>query len=318
MASPRLPVLAPRRAPVLDARLGRAYFAVQCLLGLAWWIGVFTTPWIREATLGGLDPVVVAAFDLPLFVVASGLAAVGRRPAVRVVVVWTVVVAAGLAVYATVTGLAGWGALLMIASAAAGIAAGALVLFDRLPAERILVGPFAFRPATGTSTDRHVRQTVGQVIVFWSFFLGVVPAVILLLERRWSVGVSLPLGVRAAGFVLLLLFSALGIWSALAMARNGEGTPLPSASTRRLVVVGPYQHLRNPMALAGVAQGMAVGLILGSWLVVVYALCGSLVWNWLVRPLEEADLAERLGAPYLTYRDQVRCWVPRWSPFRAP
>jgi len=51
------------------AVLGRAYFGLQAALGAA----------VREATLGGLDPVLVAALDIPLFVVASALAAAGVR-----------------------------------------------------------------------------------------------------------------------------------------------------------------------------------------------------------------------------------------------
>jgi hypothetical protein len=51
--------------------------------------------------------------------------------------------------------------------------------------------------------------------------------------------------------------------------------------------------------------------MLGSWIVVVYALLGSLVWNYVVRPHEEHDLEERFGAQYRAYRDAVRCWVPR-------
>jgi protein-S-isoprenylcysteine O-methyltransferase Ste14 len=65
------------------------------------------------------------------------------------------------------------------------------------------------------------------------------------------------------------------------------------------------------MAIAGIAQGAAVGLVLESWLVVTYAIAGSLVWNWLVRPLEERDLAAKFGKAYLDYAERVRCWVPR-------
>ncbi|MEG8036617.1 methyltransferase [Sphingomonas sp. LR61] len=79
------------------------------------------------------------------------------------------------------------------------------------------------------------------------------------------------------GLVVLALASALGIASAAAMSTKGAGTPLPSASANRLVVAGPYRSVRNPMALAGITQGVAVGLLLGLWMVVVYALAGSTV-----------------------------------------
>jgi protein-S-isoprenylcysteine O-methyltransferase Ste14 len=72
------------------------------------------------------------------------------------------------------------------------------------------------------------------------------------------------------------------------------------------------------MAVAGIVQGAAVGLILSSWLVIVYAVAGSLVWNYAVRPLEEADLERRFGQEFARYRDTVRCWVPRFPDARGP
>jgi protein-S-isoprenylcysteine O-methyltransferase Ste14 len=94
------------------------------------------------------------------------------------------------------------------------------------------------------------------------------------------------------------------------MVTHGRGTPLPSVTARRLVTSGPYSFVRNPMAVAGILQGLAVGLILGSWLVVAYALTGSIVWNTLARPYEEADLRERFGEEFEAYRRRVRCWIP--------
>lgn len=94
------------------------------------------------------------------------------------------------------------------------------------------------------------------------------------------------------------------------MSTLGNGTPLPSAMPNHLVIAGPYRWIRNPMAAAGILQGAAVGVILQSWLVVAYAVVGSLVWNYVVRPLEESDLEERFGEEFRQYRDAVRCWVP--------
>lgn len=299
----------------LDARAGRVFFALQALAGAGWWIGVLLSDSIRSLTLGELDPMLVAWFDIPLFVIGSALVACGARAAVWIVVPWTVLVAAAMALYATISGEAGWGALLMIAAAAGGAGAGLLILLDRLPTEWILFGPFAIRPAPSASTSTHVARTTGQLIVFWGLFLAVFPAIISFAERRWGLHLSFPGALQWAGLVLLLAASALGIWSAVAMSTRGEGTPLPSATARRLVIAGPYRFVRNPMALAGIAQGAAVGLMVESWFVVLYALCGSLVWNWVVRPLEEADLTERFGAAYSAYASDVRCWLPRLTPY---
>jgi protein-S-isoprenylcysteine O-methyltransferase Ste14 len=302
--------------------LGRAYFAVQAFAGAAWWIAVFTVPFVREATLGSLDPVAVAALDIPLFVVASAVAALGVRIAAIVAAAWTVVVAAALAVFATATTEAGWGVLVMAAAAAASVAALCLMLLGRLPTEWIVRGPFAFRAAADRSRPGgYVASTIGQIVVFWGLFLVVLPAIVAALENRWGVGIDLPPVVAAvvavAGVVVLVLASTLGLSSAFVMSTLGRGTPLPSAMPTRLVIAGPYRWVRNPMAVAGILQGVAVGLILSSWLVVAYAIIGSLLWNYAVRPSEEADLRTRFGDQFARYERDVRCWLPR-VPRSAP
>nr|WP_249777378.1 isoprenylcysteine carboxylmethyltransferase family protein [Arthrobacter sp. C9C5] len=267
---------------------------------------------VREATLGNLDSVAVAVFDIPLFVVASAMAAFGVRAAAVVSAGWTGVVAVVLAAYASITAEAGWGVLSMGAATAGSLIALCAVLLGRIPTAWIIRGPFAFRPATRRRTAAgHLATTFGQIVVFWSFFLAVIPLAILFLERRLALALPFPPFTAPAGAVVLVLASALGLWSAVVMSTRGHGTPLPSAMPNRLVIAGPYRWIRNPMAVAGIVQGAAVGLIMQSWLVIAYAIAGSLVWNYAVRPLEESDLRERFGDEYQQYRDTVRCWLPR-------
>lgn len=292
---------------------GRRYFAAQAIAGGAWWVAVFASPVVREATLGSLDPVIVAVFDIPLFVVASAAAAAvgGRVPAI-IATGWTILVTIGLAAYATVTTEAGWGVLLMTAAAGGSVVALCLVLLGRIPTEWLVSrGPFAFRPAARATTATHVAATGLEIVVFWGLFLAVIPLALAAIEQRWGLRMPLPPLTWAAGLAVLLLASALGLWSAAAMSARGGGTPLPAAMPNRLVVAGPYRVVRNPMAIAGIFQGVGVGLMLSSWLVIVYAIAGSLVWNFVVRPLEEADLEARFGEPYRRYREAVRCWWPR-------
>lgn len=302
----------------LTSRHGRIAFGVQAAAGAIWWVSVFLLPTVQHATLGGLDPVVVAILDIPLFVGASLLAACGVRWSVWVIVPWTVLMAGGMCIYATVTGQGGWGAVLMIGSSVLGVVAGTLLRLGRLPIQRLLAGPFAFRAARPATPGAHRRRTAAQLVVFWVVFLAVIPAGLLVLEQRWQLHVEVPVAVRAIGVVLLLAASGLGLWSAWTMSSHGEGTPLPSQTARRLVVSGPYRYVRNPMAVAGIAQGVAVGITLGSWFVVVYALCGSLAWNLLVRPFEEADMWRRFGDEFDAYRERVRCWLPRLGKVRRP
>ncbi len=198
----------------------------------------------------------------------------------------------------------------MVLAAGASLAAGIVILCGRAPVEWLVTGPMAFRTAAPVGRERLLARTGLQTLFFWGTFLVAIPLVVSWIESRWGIRLDMPFAVRIAGAVVLGAATVLGIWSGISMSTKGEGTPLPSQMARRLVVTGPYRLVRNPMAVAGIAQGVAVGLILGSWLVVVYSLLGSVLWNTVVRPLEEADLAARFGAEFEEYRARVSCWVP--------
>lgn len=158
-------------------------------------------------------------------------------------------------------------------------------------------------------------RTAWQVLVFWTFFLAVVPAAIGLVEREvgvpvWEGGVWWR---RAAAGVMFVGASAIGLWSAAAMAIRGRGTPLPTDPAIELVTTGPYAWVRNPMAVAGLLQGLSVAIYLGSALTLAYVVTGCLIWQVAVRPQEERELLARFGQRYEAYRRRVRCWLPRWG-----
>ncbi|MGL6096378.1 MAG: methyltransferase family protein [Fimbriiglobus sp.] len=158
-----------------------------------------------------------------------------------------------------------------------------------------------------------LAKTAGQMVVFWTIFFGLIPLAVWHLES--AVGLAwwrfLCPTAEAVGIGVIVAGGALGITCAVLMAVHGRGTPLPTDCASELVVVGPYRFVRNPMAIAGLAQGVAVGVVVGSPAVMLYAATGIPVWNWFVRPWEEADLEARFGDPYRRYRVAVRCWVPR-------
>ncbi|MEZ5974925.1 MAG: methyltransferase [Planctomycetota bacterium] len=119
--------------------------------------------------------------------------------------------------------------------------------------------------------------------------------------------VSFPASCCSAG-------SGLGLASAWTLSSHGQGTPLPTATAATLVARGPFAWVRNPMALAGTLQMIAVGWGLGTWPVVILALLGSGVWHFWVRPLEEADLQHRFGASYSDGYRSHPLWI-RVRPF---
>lgn len=172
-----------------------------------------------------------------------------------------------------------------------------------------------FREAKPGTPAWQVGKTLLQTCVFWGLFLFAMPAGIAALENRLGVP---PLLERAPwiGGILFALGGCLGLVSGVTMAVLGDGTPLPIDTARRLVVRGPYRWVCNPMAVAGIVQGLAVGLYRGSIGVVLYALLGAVLWHVAVRPCEERDLRARFGGEYEDYRRNVHCWWPQWRRVR--
>lgn len=163
------------------------------------------------------------------------------------------------------------------------------------------------------------RKTVLQTLVMWFIFLGLGPLF------TWQIETLLGFSHWRFAFnhqwlcgITLFCAGALLAWSsAYFLVSRGQGTPLPSDAPRHLVIAGPYRFVRNPMAMGSLVQGLAIGLGLGSPLVLIYTSIGIFVWNYVARPWEEFDLARRFGASYEDYRKAVRCWIPRRRAYRA-
>lgn len=167
-----------------------------------------------------------------------------------------------------------------------------------------------FRPARPAPAWWNLVKTISQAAVFWTVFLFVIPWLIFVLETSAGIGhFSFPQQALLAS-VGFALASLLGIWSGVTMAIAGKGTPFPSDTARELVRSGPYRYVRNPMAVAGLSQGVCVGIWLGSCGTLFYVFAGMVFWNLAVRPIEEADLHARFGSDFEQYKQSVRCWIP--------
>lgn len=169
-------------------------------------------------------------------------------------------------------------------------------------------------PATIRVTAMNVPTALAWTFVetsfFWSLFLWILPMGIVELEDRLGWSAFVHAGQVGFSVLLFVTASALGVWSGVSMAVYGDGTPLPTATAPKLVIAGPYRFVRNPMAVAGILQGIAVGWFLGSFAVIGYAVAGALAWHGFVRPVEEGDLHKRFGDDYMRYQKNVSLWVP--------
>ena len=127
---------------------------------------------------------------------------------------------------------------------------------------------------------------------------------------RWP-SVVLGVGAGALGF-------GLAGWAMHLFATRGQGTPAPWDPPARLVVEGPYRHVRNPMITGVLLMLLAEALLLRSWALGGWLLVFA-VGNAVYFPLfEEPGLRRRFGQAYLDYCAEVPRWIPRLRPWSSP
>ncbi len=117
------------------------------------------------------------------------------------------------------------------------------------------------------------------------------------------------------GLVLAVAGLFLAMWSARLFLALGRGTPTPWAPPRKLVVAGPYRHVRNPMITGVVLMLGAESLLFGSWLIAGWMLVFFLVHGVYLARMEEPGLERRFGEDYRRYRTNVPRWIPRATPW---
>ena len=131
----------------------------------------------------------------------------------------------------------------------------------------------------------------------------------------WPEGSALQMAGRIGGALVLLAGLSLFTWCVLLFARVGQGTLAPWDPTRRLVAVGPYRYMRNPM-ITGVATILAgEALLAGSRSIALWLALFVVVNHLYFLAVEEPGLARRFGAEYEAYRRHVPRWIPRLKPW---
>ena len=95
--------------------------------------------------------------------------------------------------------------------------------------------------------------------------------------------------------------------------RTGRGTPAPVAPPQRLVVVGFYRYVRNPMYLGFAAGWIGLWVIFGhANLAAIAAVAAvALAVHLFVLFYEEPTLRGKFGADYEQYCRNVHRWWPR-------
>lgn len=134
-------------------------------------------------------------------------------------------------------------------------------------------------------------------------------------DSRWPEGSWAWWCGHVGGFAAIAAGLALASWCVLLFARVGQGTLAPWDPTRRLVAIGPYRYMRNPM-ITGVALLLAgQALWAGSWKLATWLLLFVAINHVYFLAVEEPGLEARFGQAYLDYAAHVPRWIPRRTPW---
>lgn len=136
-------------------------------------------------------------------------------------------------------------------------------------------------------------------------------------EPSWSSLGAAEVARMLAGALALLGGSSLAGWCVLLFARVGRGTLAPWDPTQRLVVVGPYRHVRNPMISGVLAIVLGESLLLGSLRLLAWAGAFWLLNHVYFLLSEEPGLRHRFGEDYREYAANVPRWIPRPTPWQG-
>jgi len=119
---------------------------------------------------------------------------------------------------------------------------------------------------------------------------------------------------RLFGFLLVLAGGSALLLCIRDFAVSGRGTLAPIDPPRKLVRVGFYRYVRNPMYLAVLLVLAGEALYFESGTLGIYAAIAASVYHLFVVLYEEPHLRDIFGAEYEDYRAAVPRWIPKVPP----
>ena len=153
----------------------------------------------------------------------------------------------------------------------------------------------------------------GSALVF-------VPAIVLTLAQNSGFSYQFAAPDQTLFWIALVPAGAgigLAFWTVKLFKEFGKGTPAPWDPPKKLLILGPYRHVRNPMITSALLILFAETLLFRSWPLAVWMVVFFIGNTIYFRFIEEKGLEKRFGDDYLKYKARVPRWIPRlkgWNP----
>ncbi len=124
---------------------------------------------------------------------------------------------------------------------------------------------------------------------------------------------------RWLGAIFFLTGVTLAVISArmIYAAKQWNKAPTPLGVPKKLILEGPYSHVRNPMFLGMLQIVAGEGLYFESAAILSYLVALFLFANLYLLPTEEKRLEGQFGEPYKRYKSEVGRWIPGWRAYKG-
>lgn len=107
------------------------------------------------------------------------------------------------------------------------------------------------------------------------------------------------------GVVPIFFGESLRIWAAGYIRKN-----------KILAIIGPYQHVRNPLYAGSFLIGAGFGIFIGDFVILALIIIVFLLIYTLKINSEEKKLTDIFGEKYINYKKNVGRWIPRLKPYQ--
>jgi protein-S-isoprenylcysteine O-methyltransferase Ste14 len=157
---------------------------------------------------------------------------------------------------------------------------------------------------------RTAKNAVLSLLGLGVIWIMVVPVPLRVADLRYEPFPMTMGSLRFMGWIPIIFGAGVILWCYGLFIFVGDGTPWPIDPPRRLVVIGPYRVVRNPMESSALLILLGESFLLEASILLLYLVAGY-VLLYLRQVLEEEPaLRRRFGEPYEQYCKSVPRYVP--------
>ncbi len=119
------------------------------------------------------------------------------------------------------------------------------------------------------------------------------------------------------GWPVFFIGLSLLLWCVRDFYVVGKGTLAPWDPPKKLVIVGLYRFMRNPMYVGVLGCVAGWSLISGSPVLATYVCFLAVCFHLRIILYEEPTLSRKFSNDWMQYRTQVNRWIPRLKAARG-